>query len=87
MAFVVLFVLSFIAAFALRWIGCLRKMSVLTPPAAFITYILFHAYVLPYRGGGASMWPIAILFGAPVACLGALAGTAASGSLRRSRAS
>jgi hypothetical protein len=59
MAFIVLFGLSFIAGLALRWFGCLRKISVLTPPVAFIAYILLDAYVLPYRGGGASMWPIA----------------------------
>lgn len=87
MAFVVIFVLSFVVALALRWFGCLRKLSVLTPPVAFIACILFDAYVLPYRGGGASMWPVAVIFGAPVALLGALCGTAASGSIRRMRAS
>ncbi len=26
-------------------------------------FILFVEFVLPYQGGGASMWPIAIIFG------------------------
>jgi len=26
-------------------------------------YVLFAAFVLPYQGGGASMWPIAMFFG------------------------
>ena len=32
-------------------------------------YLLFNEYVLPYRGGGASMWPIAQLFGGTVAAV------------------
>lgn len=31
--------------------------------------MLFNEYVLPYRGGGASMWPIAQLFGGTVAAV------------------
>ena len=29
--------------------------------------LLVNEYVLPYRGGGASMWPIAQLFGGTIA--------------------
>jgi hypothetical protein len=32
-------------------------------------YLLFNEYVLPYHGGGASMWPIAQLFGGTVAAV------------------
>ena len=32
-----------------------------------LAYLLVNEYVLPYRGGGASMWPIAQLFGGSVA--------------------
>ena len=32
-----------------------------------LAYLLINEYVLPYRGGGASMWPIAQLFGGTVA--------------------
>jgi hypothetical protein len=32
-----------------------------------LAYLLVNEYVLPYRGGGASMWPIAQLFGGTVA--------------------
>jgi hypothetical protein len=32
-----------------------------------LAYLLFDEYVLPYRGGGASMWPVAQLFGGTVA--------------------
>jgi hypothetical protein len=27
------------------------------------TFVLFDEFVLPYRGGGASMWPIALVVG------------------------
>jgi hypothetical protein len=43
--------------------------------------LLFNEYVLPYRGGGASMWPIAQLFGGTVAA----AVAALSCSLAQSR--
>jgi hypothetical protein len=33
--------------------------------------LLVNEYVLPYRGGGASMWPIAQLFGGTVAAVAA----------------
>jgi VanZ family protein len=32
-----------------------------------LAYLLVNEYVLPYRGGGASMWPIAQLFGGTIA--------------------
>jgi hypothetical protein len=32
-----------------------------------LTWLLVNEYVLPYRGGGASMWPIAQLFGGTAA--------------------
>jgi hypothetical protein len=38
-----------------------------------LAYLLVDTYVLPYRGGGASMWPIAQLFGGTVAAVVAAA--------------
>lgn len=32
-------------------------------------FVLFDAFVLPYRGGGASMWPIALVIGSFVGVL------------------
>jgi hypothetical protein len=32
-----------------------------------LAYLLVNEYVLPYRGGGASMWPIAQLFAGTIA--------------------
>ena len=34
-----------------------------------LAYLLVNEYVLPYRGGGASMWPIAQLFGGTIAAV------------------
>ena len=46
------------------------------------TFVLFAEFVLPYQGGGASMWPIALFFGS---VYGAIAGAigVAIGSLMR----
>ncbi len=49
-------------------------ISIVTPVILFVGYLLFNEYVMPYRGGGASMWPIAVMFGAPVALIGAIIG-------------
>jgi hypothetical protein len=41
----------------------------------FLGWLLFCEYVLPYQGGGASMWPIALIFGGTFAAF--VAGCAA----------
>lgn len=48
--------LSVLAGAAIPWLG-------------FLALLLLEAYVLPYRGGGATMWPIAQLFGGTAAAL------------------
>ena len=45
---------SFVCSAALPWLGLLA-------------WLLYNEYFVPYRGGGASMWPIAQLFGGSVA--------------------
>ena len=74
MAFLIIFVLAFVLAFVLQHKGKRPWVSITVPVVCFVLFVLFDAYVLPYRGGGASMWPIAILFGAPVAAGGGLLG-------------
>ncbi|HEY0683466.1 MAG TPA: hypothetical protein VGD45_14120 [Steroidobacter sp.] len=58
-------------------------LSVCAPVVGFVLWILFDSYVLPYRGGGASMWPLAILFGTPVAFLGAIFGVMLARSIAK----
>jgi VanZ family protein len=48
-----------------------------------LAYLLFNEYVLPYRGGGASMWPIAQLFGGTVAGVVAAVSCALAQARRR----
>jgi hypothetical protein len=48
------------------------------PWLALLGWLLYGEFFLPYQGGGASMWPIAQLFGGTVAALvGALASVGA----------
>ena len=84
MAFLVLFGLAFAAGFILQRTVRRRWLSVAAPVAGFISFVLFNEYALPYRGGGASMWPLAILFGAPVALLGSFLGALGGDSARKS---
>jgi len=74
MAFVIIFVLAFILAFVLQFTVKCQWVSITVPVVCFVGFVLFDAYVLPYRGGGASMWPIAIIFGVPVVVAGGLLG-------------
>ncbi len=54
-----------------RWLsgysGLLASAAV--PWCGLLAWLLLVEYVLPYRGGGASMWPIAQLFGGTVAAV------------------
>lgn len=84
MTFLVLFSLALAAGFILQRTVRRRWLSVAGPVAGFISLALFNEYVLPYRGGGASMWAIAVVFGAPVALLGALLGAIAGDSTGQS---
>lgn len=65
---------AFFVAFVLQWFKRWAWLSVSVPAAGFVALILFDEIVLPYRGGGASMWPIALLFGVPTAILGSCLG-------------
>lgn len=66
--------LAVFAAFALGGLLCPDKASV-SIVARLVRcssgVCLFAEFVLPYRGGGASMWPIALIFGG---LYGAIAG-------------
>ena len=55
------------ARFERRWLSVLASGAV--PWFGFLALLLIEAYVLPYRGGGATMWPIAQLFGGTAAAL------------------
>lgn len=44
-------------------------LSVIVPWLTLLLWLLLSEYVLPYRGGGASMWPIAQLIAGTVAAI------------------
>lgn len=66
--------ITFIVAFALQWFKRWWPLSVLLPTVTLVALILFDEFVLPYRGGGASMWPLALLFGVPTTIFMSLLG-------------
>ena len=61
-----------IASFLLRLLGVGAIKAWLLGCAVVPIFVLLAEFVLPYSGGGASMWPIALVFGG-------LCGAAASG--------
>ena len=74
MALIILFVLGMLISIGLQQWSGRALISLIVPPVAFTGYILFNEFVLPPRGGGASMWPIALLFGIPIVLGGSLVG-------------
>ena len=62
MAIVVL-IIAAIIAFSLRHHGRNEYISLLVPSLIIPVFILIDMYVLPYHGGGASFWPLEIIFG------------------------
>lgn len=44
-------------------------VACLLPPALFLAWLLANEYLLPYRGGGASMWPVALVVGGTAAAV------------------
>ena len=50
------------------------------PWLGMLAWLLYHEYFIPYRGGGASMWPIAqLLAGSFAALVGAVAAATVRG--------
>jgi len=77
MGFVVLFLLAALVAVGLDYWTRYWFVSVPIPPMLFVAYVLFDVYVLPHpdmHGHGNALWPIAVIFGSPVALLGAICG-------------
>jgi len=62
---------AFIIALVLRLCGMRKLTAWLLSCCVMPIYILFCEFILPYRGGGASMLPIAIFGGGS---LGAISG-------------
>jgi hypothetical protein len=51
----------------------------------FVAYSVYLEFYLPYRGGGASLWPIDIFFGGPCAAFGAGVGACVVSIIQKKR--
>jgi hypothetical protein len=49
--------------------GTAWLVASLLPPALFLGWLLALEYLVPYHGGGASMWPVAFVIGGTAAAL------------------
>jgi hypothetical protein len=65
-----------VVGFVLAWRFGHPLLSWLASCAVVPTFVLVSEFVLPYQGGGASLWPIALFFGG---IYGALAGGIGAG--------
>ena len=79
MYFLGLFAAAFVVSFILQWAIGRAWLSMAVPALGFAAFILADEYILPYRGGGASMWPIALVLGEAVVLTGAGLGLVSDG--------
>ena len=69
-AWIILIVASAVVGLlvALKLSGAVGVVTAgLVPWLGMLAWLLYNEYFVPYRGGGASMWPIAQLFAGTVA--------------------
>lgn len=62
-------VISFLVGFGLSFKGKSTKTALIASSLLIPGLVLFEEFFLPYQGGGASMWPIAVLFGGFYGCI------------------
>jgi hypothetical protein len=74
---------AWLAVFAAFVVGAAMRAWTKRPLRSWLSscivvpsFVLFAEFVLPYQGGGASMWPIALIFGG---IYGAVAGATGVG--------
>lgn len=65
------------------WGGASKTVAWLASVAVVPAFVLVAEFVLPYAGGGASMWPIALVVGGVVGGAAGGLGTLISAGLRR----
>lgn len=88
MPLVIALILTFAAGLVARLQGKSQPLAWLLSSLVIPVFVLFDAFILPYRGGGASMWPIALVIGSFVGSLvGGLGVVAASYYLRKTESS
>jgi hypothetical protein len=59
-------IVGIICGYFLRyWLGLIIAGAL--PWLGLLAFLLYDEYFVPYQGGGASMWPIAQLFGGTIA--------------------
>jgi hypothetical protein len=56
-------IFAFFIGFYLSLRGIHPLLALLLASCVVPFFVLFAEFVLPYMGGGASMWPIALMFG------------------------
>jgi hypothetical protein len=83
MIFVALILVALVVSAVLRFFIRLTWLAVLTPLVLFIAFVLVDAYVLPYRGGIGSLWPLAIMVGGPAILAGSVTGVLLVARLRK----
>jgi hypothetical protein len=50
-------------------------VSIFVPIFCYVAWSVYNQFFVPYHGGGASFWPIDIIFAGPVAGVGGFIGS------------
>lgn len=63
MSAIIVLIIPFLVGLILRLRGMNEYLAWISSCLVMPVFIIFDEFVLPYRGGGASMWPIPLIFG------------------------
>lgn len=74
MSITTLVMLAFLGGAVLQFLTHRWAVAVAMPTIALGLWILFTEFLVPYKGGGASMWPIALFFVVAYSAVGSFSG-------------
>ncbi len=63
MKIIIVLMVSFFVGFAFRVKGCSQNKALALASLIMPSFILIAEFIMPHKGSGASMWPIALIFG------------------------
>jgi hypothetical protein len=60
---IIALIITFFVGLALKVKGCSANKALALASLIMPSFFLITGFILPYKDGGASMWPIALIFG------------------------
>jgi len=71
---ITLFLLGIISGTVAQYLFRRLEVSTALPLLGYIAWSTYQEFFVPYKGGGASFWPLDIIFAGPAAAMGGAIG-------------